>query len=182
MRVVKTGIKIDATPHTVWSILDDLDRYPEWNPLVPEFSGRTIVGEQLNGTIVLQGIGPIPLNPTLLRIVGARELRWITVVPGENGISGEHYFILSPTTDGGTHLVHNEVFEGPIVEAMWPTIQDTTVPVYLAFNQALKARAERMEALQPALHPAVDHGLSTATASATSTLRFHCIRIRSKSI
>ncbi|WP_299690749.1 S-(hydroxymethyl)glutathione synthase [Hydrocarboniphaga sp.] len=173
MERVETEIEINASPQTVWSVMDDLERYPEWNPLVPEFSGRTTVGRVLSGTIVLHNVPAFPLTPTLLRVVGARELRWITVAE-EQGISGEHYFILTPTAAGGTHFVHNEEFEGPAVTVMWPGIEAVTRPVYINMNQALKARAEAMEAIRPMLHPAVDGGVTTGSGSAGATLRCHC--------
>jgi S-(hydroxymethyl)glutathione synthase len=173
MERVETEIEIHASPQTVWSIMDDLERYPEWNPLVPEFSGRTTVGQQLTGKIVLHNVPAFPLTSTLLRVVGARELRWITVAE-EQGVSGEHYFVLTPTTTGGTHFLHNEEFEGPAVPAMWPGIEAVTRPVYTAMNEALKARAEALETVQPTLHPAVDGGVAMGSGSVGATLRCHC--------
>jgi hypothetical protein len=95
---------MDAAPQTVWSILDDIARYPEWNSLVRELHGLTIMGETVTGRMVLQNTPEIQLEPVLTRIVGGRELRWITTVPGEKGFTAEHYFILTPTANGGTHL------------------------------------------------------------------------------
>jgi len=172
-KTLETSIKINASPQTVWSVMDDLDRYPEWNALVPEFSGRTTVGEVLTGTIVLNNIPPFALTPTLLRVVGARELRWITLAGGM-GVSGEHYFILTPTADGGTELFHNEIFDHEAIEMIWPAIKDSTLSVYLQMNEALKARAEALQAAIPTLHPAVDNGTATGPGRAESKLRCHC--------
>lgn len=174
-KTLETDIQINASPQTVWSVMDDLDRYPEWNALVPIFAGRTTVGEVLDGMIVLNGIPPFPLTPTLLRVVGARELRWITRKPDEIVTSGEHYFILKPTADGGTHLFHFETFESEAMEMVWPTVEASTLPVYLQMNEALKARAEALELATPTLHPAVDGGISTSSGSPGSTLRCHCV-------
>lgn len=140
METLKTRIQIPASPQTVWSILDDLKRYPEWNALVPELSGRTTVGEVVTGKFVLPNMPVVPLSPTLLRIVGARELRWVTVMQG--AFSAEHYFILTPTEEGGTVLVHNEAFEGPAVASMWPAIETGSKSSYVRMNEALKQRAE----------------------------------------
>jgi S-(hydroxymethyl)glutathione synthase len=174
-KTLETDIKIDASPQTVWSVMDDLDRYPAWNELVPEFAGRTTVGEVLSGTIVLNEIPPFPLTPTLLRVVGARELRWITRRPDEIVTSGEHYFILKPTADGGTHLFHNETFESEAMEMIWPAIQASTLSAYLRMNEALKARAEALEQAIPTLHPAVDDGIAASAGSSGLTLRCHCL-------
>jgi S-(hydroxymethyl)glutathione synthase len=173
-KTLETDIQINASPQTVWSVMDDLDRYPEWNALVPEFAGRTTVGEVLNGMIVLNEIPPFPLTPTLLRVVGARELRWITLKPDEIVTSGEHYFILKPTPDGGTHLLHHETFESNAIEMVWAAVEASTLPVYLRMNEALKARAEALEQATPSLHPAVDGGIATGAGPLGSTLRCHC--------
>jgi S-(hydroxymethyl)glutathione synthase len=173
MQRLETEIKINASPQTVWSVMDDLERYPEWNPLVPEFSGRTTVGQVVTGKIVLHNVPAFPLTPTLIRIVAARELRWISVA-SDHGLSGEHYFILTPCADGGTHFVHNEDFDGANLPMMWPGIEAVTRPVYIKMNEALKARAEALEAMRPLLHPAVDGGVSTVGASTGATLRCHC--------
>lgn len=173
-KTLETDIKINASPQTVWSVMDDLDRYPAWNALVPEFSGRTTVGEVLHGTIVLNEIPPFPLTPTLLRVIGGRELRWITRKPGEIVTSGEHYFILKPKADGGTHLFHHETFESEAMEMIWPAVEASTLPVYLRMNEALKARAEALEQATPSLHPAVDDGIATGAASSGSILQCLC--------
>ena len=39
MKIISAGIEIGAPPMTVWAVLTDLGRYPEWNPLFREASG-----------------------------------------------------------------------------------------------------------------------------------------------
>ncbi len=39
MKTMSATIQIDAPPMTVWAVLIDLSRYPEWNPLFREASG-----------------------------------------------------------------------------------------------------------------------------------------------
>jgi S-(hydroxymethyl)glutathione synthase len=174
MKQVATQIQINASPQTVWSVMDDLERYPEWNPVVTEFVGCSTVGQSMTAQIALHNVPAFQFQPKLIRIVGARELRWITVMPGDAGLSGEHYFILTPCADGGTHFVHNEEFAGAIVDAIFPAIEASTRPAYMQMNEALKARAEAFEALRPALHPAVDNGVATGAGSTGATLRCHC--------
>src|SRR5882762_808330 len=141
MRILETDITIDAPPQTVWSVLDDLIHYSEWNPLVPELHGLTVVGQTLTGRMLLPNTPEIPLSPTLTRIVAARELRWITIVPGDQGFTAEHYFILTPTADGGTRVTHNEIFDGPGSEGLWSVFDTVGRAAYNQFNTALGKRA-----------------------------------------
>lgn len=85
MKSIKTSIRIGASPQTVWSIMDDLSRYPEWNELTPDLAGRTTVGSVVRGTLVKPGSPRIPIAPTINAIVAAREFRWVTEVPGDQG-------------------------------------------------------------------------------------------------
>ena len=156
MKTIKTTIRIDAGPQTVWSIMDDLERYPEWNRLTPDLTGRTTVGSVVRGTLVKGNAPRIPLSPTIRAIVGAREFRWLTEVPG---FRAEHYFLLTPTPDGGTELEHSEDFDGPVAEERWAGIQASSPPAFDGMNRDLKARAEQMKLARVSLHPAVDSGV-----------------------
>lgn len=177
MQTLETEITIDASLQTVWSILDDLARYPDWNALIPEVRGRTTVGQVLEGKLVTPNTPTRQLGPTLTRIVPARELRWMTIVPGDQGFSAEHYFLLTPTKDGGTHLIHNENFDGPGMTAKWPGIDTNSRLAYNQMNADLKARAEAMKAASVRLHPAVEAARRVDRArpvAQRSTLRCLC--------
>jgi S-(hydroxymethyl)glutathione synthase len=168
---ITTEVNINASPQTVWSIMDDLERYPEWNQVVPELAGLTMVGEILDAKIAPPNSPTYPFHPELLRVIGARELRWKTVT---DGFSAEHYFILTPTTSGGTHILHNEEFSGTHADSLFPNIEASMRPLYRQMNETLKARAEAFEAELLTLHPAVDHAVATGTAPPNLTLRCHC--------
>ena len=171
MHTLDTQIHIDAPPQLVWSILDDIDLYPEWNPLIPEISGRTTVDQTLRIRLVQPGMPDLDLTPHLVTIVGARELRWLTSLPDPSQLSGNHYFILTPTENGGCHLIHNEIFSGSLVEAMWPAINTVSRAAYDAMNQALKKRAETLYSESLPLHPIIDQ---RPVASAGSPKRLRC--------
>lgn len=175
MFTLETEIHIDAPAQTVWSILDDIASYPEWNPLIPEISGRTTVGETLKIRLVQPGLPDLHLTPHLVRIVGARELRWLTALPDPTQLSGDHVFILTPTEEGSCHLRHDETFTGTLVESMWPAIDTVARDAYNAMNKALKQRAEHFYADNVSLHPAVDSGVfASVPASEHNLLRCRC--------
>jgi S-(hydroxymethyl)glutathione synthase len=172
VRTIETAIKIDASPQTVWSIMDDLQNYPAWNRLTADLAGRTTVGSIVRGTLTKGGNSPpVPLSPTITAIVGAREFRWLTAAPG---FHAEHYFLLSPTADGGTELIHNEDFDGPVADERWGGIQASSPPAYNQFNADLKARAEAFRDASVSLHPAVDSGLA-AKRTGVSGAELRCL-------
>ena len=178
MRIVRTEITISAPPQTVWSILDDLDRYGEWNRVLPRAAGFTTAGRRLDASIRFSNGVSHEFGPLLLRVVGARELRWVSEVPGEEVTRAEHYFILTPTADGGTHLEHCESFTGPLEDAMWPLMEQAGRADYIALNEALKARAEAAVAAPEAaaLHPALPLARDRASPGAVGVLRCRCLQ------
>ncbi|MGH1423862.1 MAG: SRPBCC family protein [Pseudooceanicola sp.] len=172
MPVLETEITINAAPQTVWGIMDNLDRYPEWCKLVPDLQGKTIVGEVVTGTLKQPNTPDIPLSPTLTRIVGARELRWLSEAPEPGVFRGEHVFVLTPQGNGQkTHLSHFEIFEGAAVEEMWDGIKINGRAAYEEFNADLKARAEAMEQADVEIHPSVG---CDATADAPESFTLSC--------
>ena len=168
MEVTESTIEIAASPQTVWSIIDDIDRYPEWNPIVPRIAGRTTVGEALSGELVIPDMPTPPLTPTVTRIVAGREFRWKSVIPGDQGFSAEHIFILEPQ-ESGTKLIHREVFDGPAAPHLAEPIRLLVAPAYRNFDAQLKARAEAFAKSAPATHPSVTAPDAGATSEATLT-------------
>ncbi len=174
MKVVRTEIVIDASAQTIWSILDDLELYVDWNRVLPEVRGLTTVGRHIDAVICFTGSEPQPFSPKLIRIVGARELRWVSEIPGESVSRAEHYFILTPLSDGKTHVEHCEEFDGPFADAMWAMVGHIAPIDYDALNHALKERAEAAERQCIPIHSAVN-GRSTEDAAGPITrLRCRC--------
>lgn len=174
MLVLDTEIIIDAPPQLVWSVLDDLENYPQWNEVLPELKGRTTVGESVRG-ILRQGdpVPDIPIAPTIIHIVPARELRWLSQAPDPSAFRAEHYFLFTAKEGGRTHVVHGEAFSGTIAEERWPSISANLRRAYDKLNAALKARAEALRDLNLALHPAVDAQAIGSIVGAT--LRCKCV-------
>ena len=50
MKENRNEIEIQSTPERVWEVLTDLDKYPEWNPLLCRAEGKLTVGEKVNLT------------------------------------------------------------------------------------------------------------------------------------
>lgn len=173
MQTIETEIVIEASPHTVWSILDDLPRYGEWNPILPVMTGRTTFGATVVGDLLIPELPRTPLTPTINRVVAAREFRWISVFPGDDGFSAEHIFELYPTGTG-TRMVHREIFDGPASDGMAEAIHTLIKPAYEQFNRAIKSRAELFANGEPALHPALSQADSSPAPDYPETLRCLC--------
>jgi hypothetical protein len=139
VKTMSATIQIDAPPMTVWAVLTDLSRYPEWNPLFPEGSGEVAAGKRIRLRSVHPASGRMmTVKPKIVTAEPGAELRWTSSLPGI--ISGEHSFTLSPA-GGGTRLVQSESFRGLLVPFSGKTFARSDAS-FRALNEALKKRAE----------------------------------------
>ncbi len=135
-------VDIQATPDRVWKVLTDLAAYPQWNPFIVRAEGVVGPGRQL--TLTMQPVGgrAMTLRPRLVEVEINRILRW----RGKLGIPGlmdaEHTFLLQPQA-GGTRLIHQETFRGLLVPFVAMSLDRSTLPAFVAMNEALKKRAEQ---------------------------------------
>lgn len=139
MKTVSATIQIDAPPMTVWGLLTDLGRYPQWNPLFREATGETAVGKR----ITLRSVHPVSgrLMRVPARILVAEpgaELRWASGLPGI--ISGQHSFRLR-AGDGGTELVQSESFRGLLVPFSGKVLARAETS-FSELNEAIRKQAE----------------------------------------
>jgi hypothetical protein len=139
MKTMSATIQIDAPPETVWTVLTDLGRYPEWNPLFREASGEVAVGNR----ITLRSVHPangrlMTVRPKITVADPGAELRWVSSLPGI--ISGEHRFTLAPA-GGGTRLEQAETFRGLLATFSLKTFTRADAS-FQGLNEALKKRAE----------------------------------------
>jgi hypothetical protein len=139
MKTVSVTTQIDAPPSAVWAVLTDLGRYPEWNPLFKEASGRVAVGSRINLRSVHPSTGRLmTVKPKITVADPDTELRWVSSLPGV--ISGEHSFVLAPA-DGGTRLEQSEIYRGLLTALSGKTL-GLAETSFRELNEALKARVE----------------------------------------
>lgn len=95
-------------------MLTDFGAYGDWSP------GMQIEGRPEPGSKLVVHLGPAgghgwTFKPTVQNAIPDRELRWIGRLGPGGIVDGEHFFVLSPNSDGGTTLTHGETFSGALV-------------------------------------------------------------------
>ena len=140
MKHLKTEITINATPEHVWNILTDFAAYPEWNSFIIGMVGKAEEGQTLVMKATLNG-KVNTFKPLVLKSEPSKHFEWLGSAPF--GIfNGQHYFILEPTVDGATKLIHGEKFSGWLRPVIWSMIGKDTEAGFHTMNQELKKRAE----------------------------------------
>jgi hypothetical protein len=142
MRTIHTEIGIDRPAATVWGILLDIDRWPEWNPFA-KVSGRLAIGERLDVEIRPPGKKPMTFRPTVVKLEPGREFRWLGRLGFPGLFDGEHGFRVVPESAGRCRFEHFEMFGGILARPILWLAGDPTRRGFEAMNRALKARAEK---------------------------------------
>lgn len=141
MSLVENEIFIPAAPEEVWRVLVDAERYREWNPRLRHIEGAL----QRGGVVTLHYARTQPWLPTRFVVdvdacEPARELRWSGPTNASRHLlRASHWFALSPQGDG-THLVHAERFQGPLVALVWCALGPIVRANHADVNAAISAR------------------------------------------
>lgn len=136
---VQAEIEIDAPVDEVWSVLTDLDAYPDWNPFIVSAEGDVSVDSQLTNVMSNDG-STMTFTPRVMVADEAEELRWIGRFGVPGIVDGEHYFLLDDLGDGRTRLTQGETFTGVLVPFAGGSldVEDN----FKDMNAALKDRVE----------------------------------------
>jgi len=138
---LQTEIAIDASPEIVWDILTDLRHYPDWNPFVVSSEGAVEVGTTLINRMVAPGGRAMTIKPTVTAVEPGQVYEWLGHLGIPGIFDGRHRFEIEPTATG-TRFRQMEFFTGILVRPMRKMIDGSTRDGFIAFNDAIKARAE----------------------------------------
>jgi hypothetical protein len=142
MTVMRTTFPVAASAATVWGILVDFERWPEWNPSVPSISGDARVGSTLALTLAMPRRPSAKVKATITELDPERRFSWHGTVGGDRFFAGTREFEIDPQSDGTVQVTHVETVTGlfyPVFRAiMGSAIQEH----HDNLNLALKDRAE----------------------------------------
>ncbi len=146
MKVLNASIEIDAPAATVWKVLADASRYPEWNPFVQRLEGDLREGGRVAVTIRAPGRKPVTFKARVHRLDPGRELRWRGrwFVPGV--FDGEHALTVEPLPEGRARFRSHEVVTGLLLPFLGTAMRQSQD----GFEQLCAAVKERAESLAAA--------------------------------
>lgn len=141
-RELQAEIEIQAPPQTVWRVLTDFARYPEWSRFLVSIRGRAEAITRLEVCMETGEGRRHRFRPLVLQATPPRSLRWLGRLGVPGLFDGEHGFFLEALPGGGTRLRQQERFQGFLVPLLWRRVAPATLAGFQAFNAALKHRAE----------------------------------------
>lgn len=138
---MKESVLIQASPKVVWSVVTDLEKYPEWNPFFIQASGLLTPGEKL--TLMMQPVGKTKqkFTPKVMEVAKDTTLSWRgrVIIPGL--FDGYHTLTIKDLGNGSVEFVQLEKFKGLLVPFLnfKPYRQG-----WIKMNESLKQRAEKL--------------------------------------
>ena len=139
---LNSEIEINASPETVWKLLTDTSRFPEWNPFIRRLSGEFKVGQKLVVFMQPSGANGMEFKPVVMKVEPNRELRWLghLILPGL--FDGEHIFQIEALDDKRVRFHQREIFSGVLVPWLKKSLDADTRRGFNEMNQKLKELAE----------------------------------------
>jgi hypothetical protein len=139
MPEIHTAIDVDATPEEVWSVMTDLDAYPEWNPHLVRAEGRLGADERLTLWVRQSGRE----NRIAVRVTEfdePRHVEWVGRLGGKFLFEGTHTIRLEPLDGGERTRLHNDESSSGLLVPL--VVRKDAREAYEAMNEALRARVE----------------------------------------
>lgn len=141
MARIEHRLGVAAPASVVWSIVQDVERWGEWNPVYSQARGRVAIGERFDLVLTLPGQKPMELPGRVLDWVPNEQLHWRIKLFG-GAINVVRYIELEALTEVACVLSNGEVQSGVGVGLVSSKMRRAIRDGLQAMNEALKTRAE----------------------------------------
>ncbi len=108
---VRAETEIDAPIDRVWTILNDLDRYGDWNGFTPRVESTLRKGDPIHLYVRLVGERPMHRVEWVTRNE-PHTLGWEMKMGARFLLYAERVQVLTPLADGRTHYLTEDCFTG----------------------------------------------------------------------
>ncbi|SDH04342.1 SRPBCC domain-containing protein [Psychroflexus sediminis] len=144
MKKIETQVVIESDISTVWNLLTDFEKHPDWNPFITSIQGEKAAGKFLSVSIKPPEGKGMTFKPVVLKFEPNKEFRWKGKLGIQGIFDGEHYFILEEVDNNQTKFIHGEKFSGILVYLMGNVLEKTKIGFEL-MNEALKKQSESLK-------------------------------------
>jgi hypothetical protein len=143
MRGVKIEhrIGVKAPAETIWTVLADIDRWAEWNPLYPKAEGLLRIGSPLTLQLALPDRKPQVIRPVIADWIPNEQIHWRLSALG-GLVRTTRFLEIEKLTETGCIFANGEVFAGPLAGVVVRSLGRPARRGFAAMGEAVKARAE----------------------------------------
>src|SRR5450432_1411105 len=126
MKQFTATTEINAAPETIWRIVTDAARYPEWDPGIIRIEGRIAPKEQL--TISTKAAPERAFKPSVTEFEPNHRMVWRSGMP-LGLFHGARTFLLEPLSGNRVRFTLTEVYGGLMLPMIGKSIPDLN-PVF----------------------------------------------------
>lgn len=118
----RSEIEIPAPAEQVWAVLEDLERYGEWNPFTPKIETTRELGAPILLHVSFDGAKPFIQREIIRRWAPGEELRWGMTMGPAWLFRAERFQRVDPIDAQRSRYQSEDAFAGlmsPLVEALY---------------------------------------------------------------
>jgi hypothetical protein len=141
--IAAPALEINAPLQTVWEILDDFERYPEWNPLTVHVHTSKLVGTPVILDVRMGDSFRQVQKEKLIAYQPPYKLAWGEYLP-RFILSATRWQVLEVLDAQRTSYQTHETFSGPLEWLTMRLYQRIIEQGLTEMSQALKRRAESL--------------------------------------
>ena len=137
---IEHRIGIAAPADAIWELLEDVERWPEWNPLYTQAQGKLGIGAALKLRESLPGRPPREFAPVVVDWEPEAQILW-----RENGVLARtmRYIEIEKLTDPGCIFANGAFFHGMAGEMQAKSQRRAIHQGFEAMSEAVKRLAEQ---------------------------------------
>ena len=137
---IEHRIGVAAPADVIWSLISDVERWNEWNPLYPEAKGRIAIGETLQLKESFPGRTPRAIQPVVFDWEPSAQILWRT-----GGLMSKivRYIEIEALSETGCIFANGAFFHGLMGEQEAKSQRRAIYEGYESFGQAVKSHAEQ---------------------------------------
>ena len=144
---IEHRIGVAAPADTIWELLYDVERWPQWNPLYPAAKGQIRIGERLRLTEAFPGVAPQEIAPVVLDWEPRSQVLWQLNAPFSRSV---RYIEVEALTETGCIFANGAFFHGLIGQTEAKSRRRAIYAGYEALGEAVNRLSETAWAEQAA--------------------------------
>lgn len=138
---IEHRIGVQAPAEAIWTVISDIARWSEWNPIYPKAEGALRIGATLTLELALDGRKPQVIRPVILDWIPNEQIHWrLTALMGL--VRTTRYLEIEALADNACIFANGELFEGPLGPTAARRMEGAIRAGFRAMGEAVKVRAE----------------------------------------
>jgi hypothetical protein len=109
---VRHDVIINSPTQNVWETINDFNNYKNWNSQLFYLGGTIALNEVIHLKLSVEGATPYEFKPTISKWEEGKSFAWIARTGLPRVFDGEHFFEVTPNSDGTTTVVNREEYRG----------------------------------------------------------------------